>query len=173
MSREFNAAVRRRFAEAMPDAAPAFSAALKGPKPWACPGEAAYSWAVDTGRRAWIIVVPSLKGYNEFTVELGWSRLGRYPELGMRPSHQRPSGERSEWALEEYLCRLDALAPSVPEWWRVAPGGDPADLLAEARAMTATLTRAEAEDAAAPLVAGALAALRAHGVPYLSAWASA
>lgn len=173
MSREFNSAVKRRLADAMPDVAPAFSPALKGPKPWACPGEAAYRWAVDARRLAWIIMVPSLKGYNEFTVELGWSRLGRYPELGMRPSHQRPSAARSEWTLEEYLCRLDALAPGAPEWWRPAHGGDPADLLAEARALTVPLTRAEAEDAAAPLVAEALAALRAHGVPYLTAWARA
>lgn len=173
MSREFNAAVKRRFAEALPAVAPAFATTLKGPKPWACPGEAAYSWAVDAGRRAWIILVPSLKGYNEFTVELGWSRRGRYPELGMRPSPVGPTRDRGEWAQEEYLCRLHALAPEVPEWWRVAPGRDPADLLADAQAMTATLTRDEAEAAAAPLVAAALAALQAHGVPYLAAWAAA
>ena len=171
MSREFSAAVKRAFSEAMPGVAPAFAPFPRGPKPWACPGEAAYCWAADPSRWAWIIVVPSLKGYNEFTVELGWSRQGRYPAPGMRPSATRPTAEHAEWRLEEYLCRLHAVAPGVPEWWRVGPGGD--DLLAEAAAMTATLTRDTATAAAAPLVASALEALRTHGMPYLAAWAAA
>lgn len=34
-----------------------------------------------------VILVPSRKDTDEFTVEIGWSKRGRFPELGMRRLH--------------------------------------------------------------------------------------
>lgn len=174
MSRAFNLAARRHFIDAVPTFAPQFRIQPPGPKPFACPGEVPLAWAPDPARVAWVFLVPSPKGYNEFTIELGWSLLARYPQLTLRPSFHRPTPERTEWKEPEYICRLNALTAGVPEWWGhgalETAAEDPETLLTAAMATTAKLTPTEAERVAEPLVAGAVEALVATGIPYLQAW---
>lgn len=167
LSKAFNAAVRDLFAAEMVGGAPTYQRQAPGPKPHALPGEIA--WAA-TGQRTWIILVPSLKGYNEFTVEVGWSLLGRYPELGARPIPVRPDANRSEWSRPEGLLRIVSLDQRYPEWWQLEAEGAADDLLAQAEAATRTLTAAEAARAAAHLVPNAIAAVREVAIPYLTAW---
>lgn len=177
MSREFNTAVRTAFLERFSALAPDYVLQPRGPAPYANPGETAFAWIPAPTRVAWIILVPSLKGYNEFTIELGWSRLGRYPQLSMRPALPHPGPDRSEWNRPEYLCRLASLAPGSPEWWSIAPTApgteSPEAALARAQRMTSKLDKADATRLAEPLVAEALQGLRSHGLPYLQAWAAA
>ena len=192
MGREFNKAVRERFAAGFEAIAPDYARQPAGPSPYAWAGETAWSCAPEPGVLLWVMLVPSPKGYNEFGVELGWSRLGRYPRLSMRPSAPLPGPDRREWAGVEYLCRLDKVAPGVPQWWRaggetgtadgastdagrVSPTEEtpepPQSIRTGVEAALAKLTREQAMRAAAPLVDEALAALRTHGLPYLAAWA--
>jgi hypothetical protein len=78
----------------------------------------------------WVFLIPSVKGYNRFTVELGWSTLGRYPELSARPAPAWPGTDRAEFDLPEYVCRLVSLYARADPWWSYEPPpGEPVPYL--------------------------------------------
>lgn len=74
------------FAENMQKALPTFRP-FKAKSSYVWPGELIWQdgeTIADTS--LFIIVSPESKGRDQFTVELGWSKLRRFPELAQRPS---------------------------------------------------------------------------------------
>ncbi len=119
-------------------------------------GERLFQWAANDDFHCWIILYP--KGNDEcFTVEVGWSRLSRAPELSMRPSAEDPDAALSS-NPQEYVCRLGQLMEESDRWWRV----DRFDL---ARAGT-RIPAAEARERVTPAVESSIRALREYAMPF-------
>jgi len=141
---------------------------------FAWPGERAFSWAPSATKRCWVSVIPSSKGYNEFSIEIGWSSFGRYPELQSRPSIAATEQASDVFHLPEFMCNLASVG-KAPAFWRVAPtlnspAADP--LLAEAQAVLARYSKQEAVVTATPLVTSAMQALLQYGLPFLVEYAA-
>ncbi|MFL6660487.1 MAG: hypothetical protein ACJ8GW_20540 [Massilia sp.] len=79
------------------------------------------------GERVWInettfgdvslfaIFSPEDKGRDQFTIELGWSRMRRFPQLGRRPSLAFKSDFESCYERAEAITRLSYLT-GEKEW---------------------------------------------------------
>jgi hypothetical protein len=63
-----------------------------------------------------VILVPDHQGRDQFTLEIGWSTNGRFPELNRRPSGN-VSAERTEFQKDEFICRLSDLRAQPDFWW--------------------------------------------------------
>ena len=112
----------------------------------------------------------SSKGYNDFSVELGWSRFGRYPNLGSRPCIAANAHvETIEDA--EFMCNLSSVACGPAAWHapsKLEPGMSETErLTAQSAAQLAALSPEEAESIVQPLVAEALSVLELHGLAFL------
>lgn len=130
------------------------------------PGNRAYRWQATEELHCWIVLSPSPKDYDEFTVLIGWSKKGRYPELSMVPCGELPTPERNEFGNEEYLTRLPFLWANEDKWWVVKPFIAPVsleDFMASLEPVAAT----EAKEAVEPLVEDAIRKITAFGIPYL------
>lgn len=73
----------------------------------------------------WLVVIfaPHEKA-DSFTVELGWSTHGSFPELGVRPSPEFPKRGRSAHTEDEYVTRLGSVTGDGDTWWRVRSEAD-------------------------------------------------
>jgi len=80
-------------------------------------GQKVYCSNKDEGPWRFIILSPSPTGADEFTVEIGWSRLQRFSDLKMRPSFVKPADAIKK--EQEYLCRLPVLSMGKDYWWPV------------------------------------------------------
>ncbi len=69
------------------------------------PGESVYYYPKEGSLHLFIILVPNLKDDAEFTIEIGWSKKKRFPELGMKPWPKSPTDD-DIYELDEYVCRL-------------------------------------------------------------------
>lgn len=135
---------------------------------YSSPGDRAFRWTAEGDLHGWIVLNPSPKDYDEFTVLIGWSRNGRYPELSAIPSFELPTPEHAEFAHEEYLTRLPFLWTRSDRWWvvqrpQVAATVD--DLIRSIRPISAD----DARRAVERHVDDALEKIAAYGVPYLEA----
>ena len=119
------------------------------------PGDRAYRWQATDQVHCWIVLSPSKKDYDEFTVLIGWSRQGRYPELSMVPCAEYPTPNRGEFAREEYLTRLPYLWGNEDRWWVVKEFHAPQSV-ADLEASLQPIPPSEARDAVAPLVKDAI-----------------
>jgi hypothetical protein len=176
MSKTFNQAVRAAFEREMGSRLPRF-------EPWR--EKSTYLWS---GERVWrwvpsataphyfVLLVTSAKGYNEFTIELGWSTLRRFPQLSVRPSPARPEPEHPEFGREEFLCRLSQVGSAQDRWWGPdvismshSSAEETMDLLARAEQLTRAMAHDEARENARSLVADSVSLLIRDGIPYLHA----
>ena len=153
MSRAFNKAVVARF-EAGMTRFPQWRA-TKPPTQHSWPGERAYRYD-HSPVALWLSLVLSPKGYNEFTIECGWSRFGRYPELSYRPNIAVFTEAELDRHPEAFF-RLPGLDAQRREWWSIA-GSDPLSFETAARSC-AVLSPQEADVLAEPLVSDALACI--------------
>jgi hypothetical protein len=125
-------------------------------------GEQAFRKDINQHLALWCILVPNQK-LDSFTTEIGWSKLGRYPQLSVRPSpepHDQADGR------EEYLVRLGDLAYGRDYWWEIAPfqvPRDANDLMRMMQPISAELARSRV----LPVVEDVLALLERNGEPYL------
>lgn len=119
------------------------------------PGERVFSYFASDNVRLFIVVVPDRKGGGRFTIEIGWSKLGRFPHLSMRPSPDEPTACGEEFRLDEYMCRLGQLEKGGDKWWRL-----PTEFGSSA---TSSALVSEVE----VVVLRAVQDIRAHGLPYL------
>jgi hypothetical protein len=150
MSRAFNDAVRRAFEIGM-KRFPTFNA-VKPPREHAWPGERSYRRDAPS-LSLWLSLVLSPKGYNEFTLECGWSRLFRYPELAMRPNVT--AFDESEFRqLQEGFFRLRSHITGRWQWW--SPGAGDELSIEAIRLACAPLNPCDPAQMAAPLVADAI-----------------
>lgn len=116
----------------------------------------------------YIILVRDHHGRNRFTIEVGWSTKGRFPDLPMRPSGN-PSVERVEFQKEEYTCRLSNIWSKRDYWWgkddpadqRSAPLNCEKELKPDQNDSVTVQSRAE------KYVTDAVDRFNTHGMPYL------
>jgi hypothetical protein len=88
--KEYGVALREVFSETLTAVCPYFALVKKPTMLAGVPGERAYRWIVTDSQHLWVVLVPDQQR-EAFTIELGWSRLGRFPQLTMRPSLVAPA----------------------------------------------------------------------------------
>ncbi len=165
MRKEYGKILRQYFTRQMRENLPEFGEEkVRAECFW--PGQRAFGRTAGGMLKCWIVLSPSLKDDDQFTVMVGWSTLGRYPELTVVPSLLPPSSDRAEFALPEYLVRLPHLVTGQDLWW-VIEEFVPALSVEQMLAKMAPLPAAEAEKRVVPRVDEAIAAVREHGLPYL------
>jgi hypothetical protein len=173
MRKEYGKALRDIFAERMRRDHPEWTP-VAAPKPWYWSGERLY---VQQRGQVWLVLVlqPNLKDHESFHIEVGWSRLGRVPELAMRPSFATP-GTPEALACEEYVCRLSELVPAaatsrdLSDGWVVEPLVIAESVEESVAVMAARLEKIGAGEARArvgPHLQDAFRVLVAYGIPYL------
>lgn len=167
MRKEYGKALRALFAAEMKRAASHFEE-VKVKSVYFWPGDRAYRWQATDRLHCWIVLSPSKKDYDEFTVLIGWSRQGRYPELSMVPCAEHPTPNRGEFAREEYLTRLPYLWGNEDRWWVVKEFRAPQSV-ADLEASVQPIPASEAREAVAPLVKDAISKIEETGLPYLEA----
>jgi hypothetical protein len=170
MGKTFNESVRKQFASAIATVAPQFKP-MRAPAEYAWAGERAFVWDAKRGIRCWVSLVTSPKGYNEFFVEIGWSTLGRYPELLSRPTLAGMESATDVLKYSEMMCRLSSVG-DTPGSWRYLPAGfDQAaledQLRLEVEAALVQLEAAEAQVVVKPLVDQSINSLLRFGIPFL------
>lgn len=179
MRKEYGKVLRKDFGAMLKEIAPEF-------KEWnfkdsLLPGQRVYQWEVKDNIYCYIILLPSPKGGNNFTIELGWSKLGRFPELSCRPSTQFPSSTHDEFELPEYICRLGMLSEGNHDWWKIEEsgwdivkrGGVFNELVAHQMIIESLkpLSAEEAEARVLPKLEAAMKMLADYGIPYLRKYA--
>jgi hypothetical protein len=118
MRSEIGKLLRQEFGSRMRAETPEF-AEQKPKAPCYWPGERVFVRNVGASMPQLLILSPHGKGHDSFTVEIGWSRLGRLPELSTRPSIPR---DEPPFGLAEYLTRLGSLDEPL---WDFLPIGAP------------------------------------------------
>ncbi len=171
MKKEYAKALRQLFARSMKAELPQFRES-KQKSLYRFPGERAYLWAVSDTLHCWVVLSPSPKDYDEFTLLIGWSLHGRYPELSCIPSMQSPTADHAEYAKDEYLIRLPMLWTDKDDWWVVRPF-KPARSSKDLLAQMAPITPDEALRQTQPQVDDAMKRLISLGIPYLQAFVDA
>lgn len=126
-------------------------------------GERAFRKDVTPRLLLWCMLVPNQK-VESFTIEVGWSKLGRYPELSVRPA---PESREEAWGRDEYLLRLGELSHGHDHWWEIEPFRIVTDVDEMMRIMQ-PIAPHEAQARVAPIVDEAFALLSRHGEPYLA-----
>jgi hypothetical protein len=169
MRKELARAVRAEFTAALARRLPQFApVTIKSRYAW--PGSRVFRWTRDDSLHFFVELFSDPKGDDSFSVEVGWSRLGRYPEMSIRPGFI--TGE--ELAETEYWCRLSHLYSPMGGFWSLeepddAPG---ASGLGSGRspALAAGLPQIPVEEALARVarrVEDAVDKLVVHALPYL------
>jgi hypothetical protein len=169
MRKEYGKALRALFAAEMKTRFPQFDA-TKVKSQYLFPGERAFCWNPREPIRCWVVLKPNLKGHESFTVEIGWSKRGRFPELGMRPSLHAPREGHSEFTQPEYFCRLGKDRLGDDYWWEVEPfeWNPTADrFLAAIQKQLEPIPTDQAVARVSPQVTDAIGCLATVGLPYL------
>ena len=127
-------------------------------------GERAFVSSSNGQTHSWVVLVPSAKD-DEFTVEIGWSKCGRFPELSARPW---PIAPLPSPEVAECMCRIGLIAGIGDCWWHV----DRFMRTAQGKEILSQLSGALQSDPATRLLVCARAAIglvASHGVPFLAA----
>jgi hypothetical protein len=175
MRKEYGKALRDLFDLEIKAWLPAFKP-LQSKSMYLFPGERVYYRIPREPIYCLIILVPSQKDADEFTIEIGWSKLGRFPESGTRPSLQLPTAARTEFEQAEYVCRLSDLWTREDVWWRVGATAkldilNPKDQLEALMARVKPVSPEDAQAAVQGPVEDAIEKLRVHAIPYLDEFA--
>jgi len=119
MRKELSKAVRTEFTAAMARRLPQFvPMTIKSRYAWS--GSRIFRWVSDPSLHFFVELFFDPKGDDSFGVEVGWSRLGRYPEVPMRP------GSREDVAKAEHWVRLSSFDSNVGGMWSLEePDGAP------------------------------------------------
>lgn len=164
MRKEFGKALRAFFPKAMKERLPLFRE-VNVSSIYCGPGERAFCREVSPSLHLWIVLSPSHKDYDMFTILVGWSRRGRYPELRMIPSFRMPDEGHGEFEEAEYLTRLPSLWSRDDNWWVIRKPLQ--ELTIEALMMQMeTVPLEEAQRLVVPLVDDAVQAIERYALPY-------
>jgi hypothetical protein len=167
MRKEFGKTLRALFLRAMKERLPSFrETKVTSPSFW--PGERAFCLVVTAGLHLWLVLSPSQKDYDMFTLLAGWSRLGRYPALTMIPSSRLPEEGHGEFEEAEYLFRLPSLWTREERWWVIREPLLDVTIEALMKQMD-PVPQAEAERLVTPLVDEAMEKTETYALPYFEA----
>jgi len=71
----------------------------------------------------YFVITPDHHGRNRFSLDIGWSTLGRFPQLPRRP-YGTATESRLEFKLDEFTCRLSTIWGEADFWWQEGVIGD-------------------------------------------------
>jgi hypothetical protein len=167
MRKEYGKQLRSLFLKRLREAAPEFEPTRVTSK-YLFPGERAFRWIPFEPLHCWIILTPSLKGHESFTVEVGWSVHRRFPELGMRPSLMPSLDAATAYSRDECVARVKELRGDTDHFWQLPDPAveNPGDLQALLQSME-SVSADEARAVIEPLVTDAIAVTVKHGLPFL------
>jgi len=167
MRKEYGKALRAHFTRRMKEALPQFAPA-RITSVYLNRGERVFCWRASESVFGWIILSPSATGHQAFTVEVGWSSLGRFPELSMRPSVMGAAEVDLMSPPAEGALRVGTVSGNRERWWQLPDPAleNPGSLTALAASLD-PLTSSAAQAAVAPHVEDAMAELVDHAVPFL------
>lgn len=173
MRREYRKAVRQRFREAMEARLPEFGL-VKIRAPILFAGDTVFRRVAGPDLHTFILLVPAASDRPTFTVEVGWSSLGRFPEISMRPSVIPGPPDPPPLDLPEGVIRLGGLHDGSDLHWRLP---DPAlDRPGDLEALQDSLEPVPPEEAlklAGEPVSRAMDILLESGISFLDAWVAA
>ena len=96
MRKELATAVRNEFAAAMAQRLPQFVPLIVKSR-YAWPGSRIFGWAYNPSIHFFVELFFDPKGYDCFGVDVGWSRLGRFPEVAARMGFREDAGKAEQW----------------------------------------------------------------------------
>jgi hypothetical protein len=166
MNKLYRGVLRDEFLRLMKDRHPSFQLT----KGWLA-GEIALEKRISgTSVSVFVMIVPDLRGGERFTVEMGWSTKGRFPEPEMRPSSSLKF-DGSEFRHDEFICRLGEIINGEDEWWVIEK---PDIQVAVLRSIGEQKLSAEvAIEKVKPLVRNAVEKIERFGIPYLDEYLKA
>lgn len=169
MRKEYGKVLRDLFTESMKRRLSQFEPVKYPSNMYVIPGERIFRWIPKEPIHCFVILSPSPKDYDEFTVEIGWSTNSRFPELSMRPSG-RPTNNRSEFSEAEYTCRLPDLLPGLDEWWGISSMSISGfkNVFNAINDSIKPISKEKAKEVVLPAVNESMDLLLSHGVPYLN-----
>ena len=125
MSKQFTSAARLHFRQRLALVAPEFHP-IKVPVAYSWPsGESAYIWKASASASCFIFLVNSPKGEPGFSIETGWSTLGRFPQIASRPSVPANIRIKPEISATEFISNISSVS-SGPAFWK-APSASTLD----------------------------------------------
>jgi hypothetical protein len=126
-------------------------------------GDRAFEKRLLNGESHWINLNINPK-FECFTVEIGWSALGRWPELSMRPSALRPN-HNSEFAEQEYITRLPFLWTTDDYWFEIEPFNSNTDLESLKKQLEPIKSN-KAHEKVTPMVEESVDRIVEYAIPY-------
>ena len=163
MRKEYGRVLRELFSKRMSERHPEFSN-VKVSTIYFTPGDRAFEKKLDDGTSLWINLHIDSK-LECFNIEIGWSDLGRWPELGMRPSPVRPENN-SEFKEREYITRLPSLWTEIDYWFEIEPF-NPNLNVEDLVKKTKPIDKDKAHNRVEPVVEECIEKISKYGVPYL------
>jgi hypothetical protein len=167
MRKEYGKVLRERFTTLMKHHLPHFKSTKYPAHPRVWPGQRIFRWVPREPIHCFVILVPDQQGYDDFTVEIGCSLLGRYPESSFSEVF-----DVKDFSQLELRCRVPWLLPNPSDyWWGVSPNSRKqyVDFSIEEHVLAAIkpLSAEEAQAAVVPVVTEAMQCLLSYGIPYL------
>ena len=162
MRKEYGKAIRKLFAQKIQEKLPDFRPA-KISNIYFTPGDRAFEKKVGNEVLYWINLNVNQK-FECFTVEIGWSAIGRWPELSMRPSPIRPD-YNSEFEEQEYITRLPFLWTQDDYWFEIEPFNPGSDL-ESLKKQVEPIEDDKAHEKVAPVVEECTDRIVQYAIPY-------
>lgn len=164
MKKEYSKVLRDGFLKRLPQMASGFKP-FNGNSKYLFSGEKACYRELNPKLWQFVILSPNATGLESFTLELGWSRLARFPELGMRPSYF--PDDCIDYGVDELITRLPLLYGGS-EFWLIedyldSPGYAQGNNLTQSE----KISQAVAQERAFPLLNVALDMFEQYGLPFL------
>jgi hypothetical protein len=164
--------VKRRFCEQLRECLPQIAGVKHDRNRF---GWKVFEWALSSDVKADLCLCLSVRD-DAFTVEIGWSRQGRFPgHLGIMFPHDiaRARIHASEPVDGEFLTRLPYLYTDKDEWWEVIPRLTVKEILEQQQRQIETGQVEETPievglERIEPLVSEAVERIVTYGLPWLS-----
>ena len=162
MRKEYGKALRKLFGQKIQAKLPDYSPA-KISNIYFTPGDRAFEKKVENEVSYWINLNVNQK-LECFTAEIGWSAMGRWPELSMRPSPIRPD-YNSEFEEREYITRLPFLWTKDDYWFEIEPFKPGSDLESLKKQME-PIADDKVLERVAPVVEDCIDRIVQYAIPY-------
>ncbi len=166
MRKEYRRELKKAFQKQLQSIAPEYEL-VKLKSMYVDASEMIFRRVVNDNLHLFILLVPHHHGMDQFTIEVGWSKKARFPELGIRPSP--PFQHENAFSLDEYVCRIGTLDGSGDRWWQVGKqsdiGKDPLKAVVES---TRQISSEEAQYAVEKPVNASIESVRQFCLPFLN-----
>jgi hypothetical protein len=166
MRKEFRRLLKKEFTERLQNLDSGFTLS-KGESPYVFPRDVVFSRVIQPPGISLFVILLIDDRRESFALEIGWSTMGRFPELSPRPAG-RPTPNRSEFARPEFICRLGDVSSDATKEWLILPDlNSQSDFLSFVKETTESISPEKAIHLVKPQVQAAIEQLGRHGLPYL------